>query len=65
MCRLLGGVHLLLALPQGHRQHLAALAVGENQTSVETALHLERRQDVFYALALHLVQLLRTCFDLA
>src|SRR5215203_4298904 len=37
---ILGSVHGLLALPQGHHKHLAALTIGEDQTPTETVLHL-------------------------
>src|SRR5215207_102508 len=39
---ILGSVHRLLVLPQGHRKHLAALTVGEDQPPGVTILHLER-----------------------
>ena len=45
---LVGGVHLLLALPQAYREHLALLRVGEEKGSTVTFLHLNCRQDVLY-----------------
>src|SRR5829696_4618019 len=40
---ILGSVHGLLVIPQGHSKHLAALTIGEDQASTETVLHLECR----------------------
>ena len=45
---LVGGMHLLLILPQGHRKHLAALGVGEEQAATITSLHPKRRDDVLF-----------------
>jgi hypothetical protein len=45
---LIGGVHILLALPQAHREHLALLWVSEQQTATVTFLHLDRWHDVLY-----------------
>jgi hypothetical protein len=44
----IGGVHLLLALPQAHREHLTLQYVGEEQSAAVTFLHLDRRDDVLY-----------------
>ena len=43
---LVGGVHLLIARPQAHREHLALLCVGEEQGAIVSLLHLKRRYDV-------------------
>jgi hypothetical protein len=45
---LVGGVHLLIARPQAHREHLALLWVGEEQGAIVSLLHLKRRYDVLY-----------------
>src|SRR5215212_3443689 len=45
---LIRGVHLLLALPQCHREHLAFLWVGQEQAATETMLHPERREEVIF-----------------
>jgi hypothetical protein len=44
----IGGVHLLLALPQPHREHLTLQYVGEEHSAAVTFLHLDRRDDVLY-----------------
>ena len=41
-------MHLLLALPQAHREHLTLQYVGEEQSAAVTFLHLDRRDDVLY-----------------
>jgi hypothetical protein len=51
---LVGCVHLLLALSQAHREHLTFLWVGEEQASVVTMLHPERRDEVLLDRALPL-----------
>src|SRR5918993_741058 len=56
---LVGGVHLLLALPQSHHEHLALLWVGEEQAATETRLHPERREEVLFDLTLLLLEALR------
>jgi len=56
---LIRGVHLLLALPQRHREHLALLLVGEEQAATETRLHPERREEVLLDLSLLLLEALR------
>src|SRR5688572_13255917 len=40
---ILGSVHCLLALPQGHHKKPAALTIREDQAPAETVLHLECR----------------------
>ena len=55
---LISGVHLLLVLPQAHREHLALLWVGEEQASTETRLHPERRDEVFFDLTVSLLEAL-------
>ena len=46
--RLVGGVHLLLCLPQAYREHLAALWVAKEQAAAIAGLHPERRDDVVF-----------------
>src|SRR5688572_18175080 len=40
---ILGSVHRLIALPQGHSKYLAALTIGEDQAPAEAILYLECR----------------------
>src|SRR5215203_1661221 len=56
---LIRGVHLLLALPQSHREHLAFLWVGKQQAATETRLHPECREEVLLDLTLLLLEALR------
>src|SRR5215207_9303013 len=56
---LIRGVHLLLALPQSHHEHLALLWVGEEQAPTEPRLHPERREEVLLDLSLLLLETLR------
>jgi hypothetical protein len=55
-------VHGFLRLPQGNRQQLAALVVGEEQYPLETRQPPERRHDVFHHGAAKLLQALGTTF---
>jgi hypothetical protein len=48
---LVGGVHSLLALPQGHREHPAVLPVAEEPVAKVTTLHPERGDDVLFGSA--------------
>jgi hypothetical protein len=48
---LIGGVHSLLGLPQGHREHPAVLRVAEQPVAKVTTLHPERRDDVLFGCA--------------
>ena len=57
---LIRGVHILLALPQSHREHLALLWVGEEQAATETRLHPERREEVLLDRNLPLLKALRS-----
>src|ERR671933_1842455 len=45
---LVGGVHLLLVLPQAHREHLAALWIAKEQAAAVTGLRPECRDDVVF-----------------
>src|SRR5215208_5848882 len=55
---LIRGVHLLLALPQCHHEHLAFLWVGQEQAATETRLHPERREEVLLDVTLLLLEAL-------
>jgi hypothetical protein len=56
---LVGGVHLLLIFPQAHREHLAAIRVGEEQAATVTILDPKRRYDVFFDRTVPLLQAFR------
>src|SRR5918994_5249415 len=47
---LVGGVHIFLTFPQGHREQLTVLRVGEEQATAVTHLHPERWDDVLFDL---------------
>src|SRR5215217_8312611 len=52
---LIGGVHSLLALPQGHREHPAVRPVAEEPVATITTLHPERGDDVLFGCAQGLI----------
>src|SRR5215218_8877706 len=52
---LVGGVHSLLTLPQGHREHHAVLPVAKEPVAKVTTLHPERGDDVLFGCAEDLI----------
>src|SRR5215210_2569389 len=55
---LVGGVHVLLVLPQRHSEHLVVLFIGQEQAARVTFLHPQGRDEVLFYLMVSLLEAL-------